>query len=78
MSYEMDRLIYGNEREAEGRAEGKAEGRAEGRAEGKQIQLFELVIKDLLPMSVAAKEAGLEQEEFEEALKEYKAQQATE
>ena len=66
MSYEMDRLIYGNEREAE------------GRAEGKQIQLFELVIKDLLPLSVAAKEAGLETEEFEEALEEYKAQQATE
>ena len=62
MSYEMDRLIYGNEREAE----------------GKQIQLFELVIKDLLPMSVAAKEAGLETGEFEAAMKEYKAQQANE
>ena len=49
MSYEMDRLRYGNQREEEGRAEGRAEGLAEGHSEGlsegksSTMELFQLI-----------------------------------
>ena len=41
MSYEMDRLRYGNQQKEEGRAEGRAEGRSEGLAEGRSEGLSE-------------------------------------
>lgn len=45
MSYEMDRLRYGNQQKEEGRAEGRAEGHSEGLSEGKSstMELFQLI-----------------------------------
>ena len=68
MSYEMDRLIYGNEREAEGRAEGKVEGRAEGKLEA----LAELAADGSITIQNASAKANLSVEEFETVLENYK------
>ena len=59
MSKEM-RAILDDER-----AEGKAEGRAEGKVEGKIESFLSLVKKGLLELSVAAKELGMSESQFE-------------
>ena len=60
---------------AEGRAEGREEGREEGRAEGQAkgiIQTLDSLVKDgILTVSDAAKRAGMTEEEFVQAAKQY-------
>ena len=51
----------------------RAIGRAEGRTEGSLEMLINLVKKGILSAGVAAAEAGLTVEEFEEKMKDYEA-----
>ena len=62
---------------AEGRAEGRAEGKAEGITEGKQIQLYELVRKKIIPSSIAAAEAYQTEAEFKAGMDAYYAKYAS-
>ena len=56
---------------AEGKAEGIAEGRAEGRIEGAHSVLIGLVKDNHISLEVAAKRAGVTEDEFKKMMDEY-------
>ena len=73
---EEGRVEGREEGRVEGRKEGRVEGREEGRVEGVLKTLFNLVRKGILTVSIAAKEAGMKEADFQTLMNQQKTEAA--
>jgi len=61
--------MYGREQYAEGRAEGRTEGRAEGKVQGRTESIVDLLKRQIINVSVAAKELNMTEKQVMKLVK---------